>query len=297
MRRMEWAVLFAVLALVVAACGGGAEEPSTTGPPETTTAPAPTEAEHEGGGRTVEAFTGTIAVDGDPSDWADATGLDMTLESIEGVDVESKTASVKVAYDDESVYVLFTVDDDFNWNADEAHLSGSAAVMWAIDVGAGEHMGTEDEAGEGPSLGMVDIWHWELECALGEDQGGAVSDPGEGAPGNDGACNFDDEFATDPEERFDDGDPEGPGGSGAENSLLGVFSHTNPVEDGEGTWTFEMSRPLQTGDSQDAQLSAGGTGMMALAYWDPDISPEGWDDDQHVQSANQGWIEVHFEAE
>jgi len=31
---------------------------------------------------------------------------------------------------------------------------------------------------------------------------------------------------------------------------------------------------------------------MALAYWDPDFGPDGWEDAGHVQSGNQGWIEV-----
>ena len=43
-----------------------------------------------------------------------------------------------------------------------------------------------------------------------------------------------------------------------ENSLLGVWNHTNPVEDGEGSWIFEIRRPLQTGDENDAQLEVGG---------------------------------------
>jgi hypothetical protein len=49
---------------------------------------------------------------------------------------------------------------------------------------------------------------------------------------------------------------------------------------------------LETGDSQDGQLTVDETALMALAYWDPDNSVEGWDDDQHVQSSNEGWIEV-----
>jgi len=217
------------------------------------------------------------------------------ITSVEGVDIESKSASVKVSYDHDYIYVLLTVEDDFNWNTNDRRLSGSSGVMWAIGSDAGEHMGTQDPAGEGPSFGMVDIWHWVLECALGEEQGGEVSGVGEGPPGNDEACGFDDEFATDPKERFADGDPEGLAGTGAENSLLGVFSHTNPVEDGAGTWIFEMRRPLQTGDSQDAQFAQGDLARMGVAYWDPDNTTVGWDNEQHVQSSNLGWIEVHFE--
>jgi hypothetical protein len=73
---------------------------------------------------------------------------------------------------------------------------------------------------------------------------------------------------------------------------MGVFEHTNPVENGDGTWYFEMARPLQTGDAQDAQFVVGSTALLSLAYWDADFSFEGWDDASHVQSSNQGWIEV-----
>ncbi|MGZ8786032.1 MAG: hypothetical protein ACXW1Y_10785, partial [Acidimicrobiia bacterium] len=59
-------------------------------------------------------------------------------------------------------------------------------------------------------------------------------------------------------------------------------------------WTFEMSRPLDTADSTDAAFAAGASGLLALAYWDADATPEGWEDDGHVQSANLGWINVTF---
>jgi hypothetical protein len=264
-------VVLAALSLLLAACGGAQEEET---PPEE--APA----------RTLEARPASIIVDGDPSDWEGVKGLDLMLEAIAGEELESKSATVKAAHDDEFIYVLLEVTDDFNWSADDAHLSGSAAVEWASEATAGEAMGAE-EPDRVTSLGMVDIWHWELECAAGAESGGEVSDPGEGAdPGDDGACNLDDEWATTPSEREDDN------GEGAENSLLGVWSHTNATEDGEGTWVFEMRRPLATGDAQDAQLTVGETALLALAYWDPDNGDAGWGDEEHVQSGNQGWIEV-----
>lgn len=276
MSRRGLLVLMAVLATFAAACGGGAADEG-----------AGEEGEHgeEHEVRTIEAPAATIAVDGDTADWADIAGLEVTLEAIQGQEVEPRAASVKVAHDDQYVYVLFEVNDDYNWDAEDAHLSGSSALMWAIDEGAGEHMGAEEPA-RNVSLGMVDIWHWELDCPLGEQSGGAVHDPGDGDPGNDGGCNFDDEWATIPDEREDDV------GEGAENSLLGVWNHTDATEGAQGTWIFEMQRPLETGDPQDAQFSVGGSSLMAIAYWDPDNSPEGWDEKQHVQSSNQGWIEV-----
>jgi hypothetical protein len=286
--------LIAPLTLLTAACGDDSDEPATNGAEGgitlSTTGPPTSVHEDESAGRTFEAPPASITVDGDLADWAGITGLDLTLEAIEGEDVEPRTATVQVTHDDEFVYVLLRVEDDYNWNPEDGHLSGSSAVMWRIDAEAGEHMGAEEPDRE-TSLGAVDIWHWELECAAGEESGGAVAGPGDGDLGNDSGCNFDDEWATVPEEREDDNSATG------ENSLLGVWNHTNPAEDGEGAWIFEMRRPLQTGDEQDVQLEVGGASAgMAIAYWDPDFGPEGWEDDGHVQSANQGWIEVTLAA-
>jgi hypothetical protein len=279
MKKLRLLGLAGALALVVGACGATV----TPGPTATVqpTATGPT-------ARAIAAPTAAITVDGDPSEWAAIPGLEMTLAGIQGVEVpvESKQATVKVAHDDRFVYVLFEVQDDYDWTAEDAHLSASAAVMWAVQT-AGPHMGTEDKEGKGPSLGMVDIWHWELECAAKVQSGGEVSEPGEGSdPGNDSGCNFDDEWATSPEDREDDN------GTGAENSLLGVWSHTNPTAGAAGAWVFEIRRPLQSGDAQDAQFAAGATSLLALAYWDADQTPSGWEDDGHSQSSNEGWIEV-----
>lgn len=291
----------AVVAITVAACSGGASpEPTSVATPQptpeltvlVTPAPTPMPTEEDPGHgdlRIVEAAVATIDVDGDPTDWAAIEGLDLTLEAITGEDVDSRDARVKVAYDEQYLYVLFEVDDDYDWVDGDPHLSGASAVMWQIDPGAGEHMGA-DEPDRETSLGMVDLWHWELDCVAGDETGGAVSGPGEGNdPGNDAACNLDDEWATVPDRREDDN------GTGAENSILGVWSHTNPTAGAAGTWIFELRRPLQTGDEQDGQFAAGEELHLALAYWDPDQASDGWADDGHVQSANQGWIEVHLD--
>jgi hypothetical protein len=299
-----WLTFGAALALLLAACSGGttttvASETTTTATTttvvaESTTTAATTETtsatttapEEEAPVRNLEAPSAAITVDGDPADWDGIAGLDLTLEAIAGEDVGPLAATIQVAHDDEFVYVLFSVEDDYNWNPEDAHLSGASAVMWRIETEAAPHMGAEEPDRE-TSLGMVDIWHWELECAAGAENGGAVADAGDGDLGNDSGCNFDDEWSTVPAEREDDNTATG------ENSLLGVWSHTNPTDDGEGMWIFEISRPLQTGDEQDGQMEVGGASAgLALAYWDPDLGPEGWEDDTHVQSANQGWIEV-----
>jgi hypothetical protein len=212
----------------------------------------------------------------------------MTLAAIGNEDFPSKESTLKVAHDDDNVYVLMQVSDDYNWSEEDPHFSASSAIQWAVDPGAGEAMGATDDDRE-TSLGLVDIWHWELECAASEASGGATSEAGDGKdPGNDDACNLDDEYATATEDREDDNSATG------ENSLSGSWTHSAAVADEDGTWTFEFARPLLTGDEQDAQFAIGSDARVATAYWDPDTGPDGWEDEFHVLSANQGWITVNF---
>jgi hypothetical protein len=307
--RGRWFLAVAVLALVAAACTSSDSDDTTTtttaaatttiattptvattttAAADTTTTEAPPPPEEEAM-RLLDAPVAAITVDGDGSDWGDVVGLAMTLEPIvaeAGEPIDDRDVTIKMAHDDEFVYALFTVVDDYNWNADDPHLSASPALMFPVSAG-GPHMGADDEEGA-DSTGMVDIWHWELECAAGEASGGGAGhSAGDGSdPGNDSVCNYDDEWATDAETREDDNSATG------ENSLLGVWTHSNPVADGAGVWTFEMSRPLQTGDEQDGQFAVGESTLLALAYWDADFGPDGWGDDTHVQSSNQGWIQI-----
>ena len=303
--RRRWLLTIAVFVLVAGACSSSdpgdtttiattttqtpttiatttTETPSTT----TTDAPPPSEVAM----RSLDAVEAVITVDGDVSDWGEVVGLALTLEPIvadadEAID--NREVTIKMAHDDENIYALFTIDDDYDWDADDVHLSGAVALMFPVDTG-GPHMGADDEEGEN-TTGMVDIWHWETECAIGVESGGVVNPSGDGKdPGNDATCNFDDEWATDAETREDDN------GAGAENSLSGVWTHSNPVDDGPGVWYFEMSRPLDTGDVQDAVFTVGESTLLALAYWDADFGPDGWDDSTHVQSSNQGWIQVNL---
>ena len=303
-------VLLAVVGLFAfaAACGGdgGDEEtPATESTPTPTPAaeaaetPAEADGDHEAAEITLDAASATITVDGDSSDWDDIEGVTVPLEQIEipeGIDWDEPGAldpidvTLKVATDADNIYVLLEVPDDYDFIADDHNLSGSVAVMFLIDEAAGPHMGSSDDDYE-VSLGMVDIWHWELDCAAG-----ALSGGGGIAGGDDPDCNLDDEYATDPETREDDGkaDEGEVLNDTAENSLAGVWEHTASAEGAgaEGTWIFEMSRPLQTGDTEDAQFASGGTALIALAYFDADETLEGWTDTGHLQSSENGWIEV-----
>lgn len=300
-----------VASLLVVACGGGdddaapteqptvaaqiTEEPTLVEPTATTVGPTGDEP------LAFDAASATITVDGDTSDWDGIAGVTVPLKQFElppGVTfddldwdepnpLDPVDVVLKVATDTDNMYILLEVPDDYDFNPDDHNLSASLAVQFLIDVDAGAHMGSGDDDFEA-SLGMVDIWHWELDCGPGELSGG-----GGITGGDDPGCNFDDEFASEPEAREDDGGADVANAT-AENSLLGVWEHTarSSGAGAEGTWIFEMSRPLQTGDSEDAQFASGDTILVALAYFDADESLEGWTDTGHLQSADVGWIEV-----
>ena len=227
----------------------------------------------------IAAVAPQIVIDGETSDWARVPAQEIELAAIadrQG-EVGSYTSRVRITADTDTLYVLVEIDDDYDFNLEDNKLSPALAVMFPIDAAAGTAMGaTEDD--QEVSLGSTDVWHWELDCVAGS-LSGLVSNEG----GNDPDCNLDDEWATAPEERGDDD---------TETSLIGVWTHTNPVAGGEGTWVFEMARPLQTGDPQDAQISPGMELPFAIAYWDPDETPEGWEDDGHSVSVsdNRGFL-------
>jgi hypothetical protein len=229
----------------------------------------------------------SITLDGKMDDWASVPGLQVPLKPIpddlneEGSSSQPVTATLKIATDGSNIYVLVTVPDGYDFNIDNHRLSPALGVEWLIDAGAGAAMGAvaPDYTQSG---GMVDIWHWELDCGPGELSGGTF------ASGNDPTCNLDDEYATFLDEREDDD---------AENSLTGSWDHTARAQGigAAGTFIFEVKRPLQTGDPHDAQFTLGGTAKLAIAYWDGNEGREkdgGWSDAGHVVSALDGWIDV-----
>ena len=216
--------------------------------------------------------------DGDPAEWASVPALDLALPSLDGT--RTVDARLQVDFDDDNIYVLVSIDDDYNRVQGALQASGSLAVQWAIDPAAGPHMGT-DGVDIQTSLGLVDLWHWELDCGPDVVSGGVNLTTG----GNDPACNFDDEYATSPFDRHDDA---------ADNFLQGAYGHSNLAagEDAAGTWYWEMTRPRATTDAQDADLTGDGPFLVALAYWDADETVDGWTDSGHLQSATAGWIQV-----
>jgi hypothetical protein len=241
------------------------------------------------------AAAANISVDGDISDWNSIDPVSIPLEQIriddldpgDAEDVEfdplpEVDATLRVAADADNIYLLMEVADDYDFDPEDHNLSPSLAIQFLIDPDAAVHMGSPEDDLD-TSLGVVDMWHWELDCGPGEITGG-----GGIAGGDDSVCNFDDEYATTPEDREDDDTAE------AENSLVGVWEHTgrDVGEGADGVWIFEMSRPLQTGDLQDVQFASGATSLLALAYFDPDESTTGWSDAGHLTSSYVDWIEV-----
>ena len=317
MRKAALILLAAVAATMalVLACGGDDDNGGTatgtpaatsaaTGTPKATATAAASPTKSAGAGDIAfNATKATITVDGADTDWASVKAVTVPLKQIDVTKLDPAqvqdlkidigklppvNATLKVATDATKIYVLMEVPDAFDYNPDplQHNFSPSIAVMFRIDAAATAHMGVEEEDLK-TSLGVVDIWHWELDCGPGQMSGG-----GGVAGGDDPKCNLDDEYAPTPEDRDDDGKGGVPNATG-ENSLSGVWKHTGTGSAGAaGTWIFEMSRPLQTGDTQDAQFASGQKAYLALAYFDPSETPEGWTDAGHLQSAESGWIAV-----
>jgi hypothetical protein len=307
--RTRLLATLAVAALAATACTSttpSPSEPLSAGPsagPSFAEASATAEPGHsEEPAIAFTAASATITVDGDASDWSDIDGATVNLEQIRLENLPPAVAAeidfgpvdpidvtFKVASDDENLYVFLEVPGAFVYDAANHNMSPSIAVMFRIDPPAAPHMGAEEPELDN-SLGMVDIWHWELDCAPGETSGGGTG------TGDDPECNLDDEYSTTPERREDDGGGD-VANAAAENTLAGVWEHSARASGAgaDGTWIFEMSRPLQTGDPQDGQFASGGTASVALAFFDPTEGAEGWTDAGHLQSAYNGWIEVTLE--
>lgn len=239
---------------------------------------------------TVTAATASIVVDGLDDDWAAIQPASVVYKPIGPIpgkkvpDLDPITGQFSVATDDQNIYVMLQVDDDYDFVPGDRKRSSKVAVMFLIEPDAAPHMGTTEED-QRTSLGMVDIWHWTLDCGPGELAGGRGSGV---SGGNDPVCNLDDEYALTPKDLEDDDS------SQAENSLQGVWNHSGASggNGSEGRWTFEFSRPLVTGDPHDVRLASGSTFKVALAYWDADESAKGWTDLGHLQTSWMGWIEV-----
>ena len=162
---MLLAILVAIGLVVVAAACGDDPTPTTRPTATPTTVPTPTVQ----AGPTYDAATGARNVDGADEDWAGVPVLAVPLKSLDGQ--RDLTVDLQVSFDSSRIYTLVTVPDDFNATPGDHHGSGSCALLWAIAPAAGPHMGT-DGVDFATSLGLVDIWHWEIDCGPGVVSGG-----------------------------------------------------------------------------------------------------------------------------
>ena len=174
-----------------------------------------------------------ITVDGDVADWAAVEATTVNLEQIRLADLDPEQAaeiefgavapidvSLKVASDAENIYMLVEVPTAFVYDAEDHNLSPSLAVQFLVDEAAGTHMGAEE----------ADLY---ASTGHGRHRGTGSSTARRARPpvaraitgGDDPACNLDDEYATTPEKREDDGGGDTPNAA-AENSLTGVWTHT-----------------------------------------------------------------------
>ena len=213
-----------------------------------------------------------VTVDGKPDEWKDVPQIDVTLESaVEGTSTTS--AHLKAMFSDKDIAFLFIVDDDFDYEdvskGGSHHGSGAVALLFVLEGGAdaafmgGASTDPNNRYRNDTSVGTVDIWHFELDW--GENTKDTVGDMWADMPGNQR-----EDKGTEPSQI-----------SGAWSFV--PKSGTTKSNGTEGTWYFEMMRPLTTNDNEDVQFEKGQKYFMNMAYWDADFDGEhsGWADEDH----------------
>ena len=136
---------------------------------------------------------------------------------------------------------------------------------------------------------LVDLGaHWELKTT---EMGVEYAMNATTGSGNDLVANNDDEFGAAPFCRPDDNDAD------AGNEWSGAWSHSNPVDGGDGVYRFEISRTLTTASTvSDKQMAVGETYEFGIAYWDPFETESGWTAAGHfVTGCSAEWIELVLE--
>ena len=239
-------------------------------------------------------------LDGDLSDWANVTGIDIQLKNITGSPYEAGNLKAMCLYDSTHFYLAMEVPGAYRFDATTDELCAAIGMMMKIGPQATYvDMGGCPDAVNGCLNGvpdsctpyLVDIGaHWELATT----QQGVEYTVNDG-DGDDPIANKDDEYGVSATCRSDDE------GTGAGNEWSGAWLHSNnstTVEDG-AYYVFELSRLLTTPSSTtDRQLAAGETYEFGLAFWDPNQSADGWSDDGHyVTGCADQWMELVLEAD
>lgn len=239
-------------------------------------------------------------LDADLTEWQSIDGVTTSLQSITGTKYEAGDASLKCMFDNQTIFFAFEIPGAYQYNASVDELCAAIGIMTKVGVSATFYnMGGCPDAMSGcGSTGtipdtcvdyVVDIGaHWQLpstpkqgfEYGIGKQ---SVNDEGE----TEGVV---DEFAASPYCRLEDKESNG------SNDWYGAWKHTNPTEGMDGTYIFELSRPLSTASATtDAQYLAGGAYDVGVAFWDPNESADGWSDPGHyVTGCANKWIELQL---
>mmetsp|Transcript_27068 Transcript_27068/g.40971 ORF Transcript_27068/g.40971 Transcript_27068/m.40971 type:complete len:326 (-) Transcript_27068:86-1063(-) len=241
-------------------------------------------------------------LDGDLSDWSNVPENVMSLvTSIGAVEYAHGDVAMKCTYDDDLIYMAWTVKGPYRFNATNDRMCASISTMWKVGPDAQYlNMGAcpsqisglryDEKCAEVPEACYayrVDLGlHWELKTT---EQGVAYGIDLESNSGNDLSWNKDDEWAVGPYCRPDDND------SQAQNEWSAAWVHTDNSTD--GYYIFESSRLLRTGSViSDVQLEAGEEYDFGFSYWDPyerlDI---GWTKAGHyVTGCGKEWITLRL---
>ena len=214
----------------------------------------------------------TPELDGDLSEWngVEAYTTDL-VQALTKTTYDAGSASHKCQYDWKKIYLAIEIPGEYRFNATDDHQCASIATMTKVgSMAEFENMGNCPDAMSGCTADgaipdtcadyRVDIGaHWELsETSMNT------------------KYTVGDEYAASPYCRVEDDDAD------AGQEWRGAWSHSNPVDGEFGMYTFELSRTLRTlSTSSDAQIRAGETLQFGVAFWDPFVAEEGWDDVTH----------------
>ncbi len=240
-----------------------------------------------------------MKIDGNPADWSNIPVAKINLTSPLGLDNLVYHAQVQVAYDTNNAYFLVQVTDEYRMYAPipsgtpftdfQNHNTSAIGLAFPINATVGMHMGapSDKQADLTKSTGTVDIAFWQLQTKHGVQAGGINSSYYHSGSGS-GFGGLDNMWANNPYVKNVDNN------SKSGNMWLGAwsFSSGNYVNGSKGNWIFEYKRPLVTNNTLDAQWKVGGMTSLALAYWDPDVDPSGWNDPTH-HTSNQ-MVDIYF---
>ncbi|XP_039128087.1 uncharacterized protein LOC120264345 [Dioscorea cayenensis subsp. rotundata] len=267
---------------------------------------------------TAEFRPGLVTVDGQPDEWAEVEGSELSLLPALDPDADkaypSGKITVKALHDGSNVFFLMQVDGNYAYSKGENTKCPSVALMFQVGENASYHNmgGCPDMPGKCTSKSCrgheVDIMHFSIGSAIpGRLYGGNPLDNRDGI-GSDRFGHLVDVYSWNPHCRFLDGKGPSANTSNAQNDWQGAWWHSSITsrsglieEDSpysmngqKGTYYFEFSRPLRTMDhfQQDVQFVIGQPSKVAIALWYP-TGGKPWSGSQHYSASCQ-WLPLEI---